>query len=347
MSIPLEVCLYGPHKDNKRLRLWIVLTGSIYGNQQLHWLPTECHINVTIANVTHSSLLSAFHAPRSTRTLRLSNTNLISTQFFWTSFGAATSFPPALRMCTYPDTSDRQRWRVFRLAVISITHRCIASGTSWTGCGHKQKCAVSHSFHEACWPYSILARKSHSAPVWAQSNILFCARRGGAYKPWPAGGVSPTAATALPAATVDERGSTSRSTQQAPFRHQVAAPSNANTFPRCRDAGEHLTACPSAHSASFPTRSLVAEFIMVDNRAVEVSIGRPVAATDRHLGAIITGANIAAAGKGNRGTWRNVFLAGHVSHRSDRIVQCTTTASPSRRLKSPMQSSSSWTAFTS
>ena len=94
--------------------------------QQLHWLPIKHRINFKIANITfrtlHSSqpvyLRSLLHGHHSTRSLRLSHTNLLSAPFVRTSFGARSfsvaapkiwnSLPPALRMCTSHDTFHRQ-----------------------------------------------------------------------------------------------------------------------------------------------------------------------------------------------------------------------------------------------
>ena len=64
--------------------------------QQLHWLPIEYRANFKIANSTfrtlHSSqlayLFSALHAYHFTRSLRLSNTNLLSVSFVCTLLGA-------------------------------------------------------------------------------------------------------------------------------------------------------------------------------------------------------------------------------------------------------------------
>ena len=93
--------------------------------QQLHWLPIKHHIDFKIANITfrtlHSSqpayLLSSLHACHSTRSLRLSTTNLLSAPFVRTSFGARSfsvaapkiwnSVPLSLRTCTSPDTFRR------------------------------------------------------------------------------------------------------------------------------------------------------------------------------------------------------------------------------------------------
>ena len=93
--------------------------------QQLHWLPIKHRIDFKIANITfltlHCSqpayLHSSLHACHSTRSLRLSNTNLLSAPFVRTSFGsrsfsvAATkiwnSLHLSLRTCTSPDTFRR------------------------------------------------------------------------------------------------------------------------------------------------------------------------------------------------------------------------------------------------
>ena len=88
-----------------------------------------------IANITfrtlHSSQLvylrSVLHTHHSTRSLRLSNTNLLSAPFVRTSFGARSfsvaapkiwnSLPPALRMCTSHDTFRHQlKTRYFQQA---------------------------------------------------------------------------------------------------------------------------------------------------------------------------------------------------------------------------------------
>ena len=95
--------------------------------QQLHWLPIKHRIDFKIANSTfrrptlHFSqpayLRSSLHACHSTRSLRLSNTNLLSAPFVRTSFGARSfsvaapkiwnSRPLSLRICTSPDTFRR------------------------------------------------------------------------------------------------------------------------------------------------------------------------------------------------------------------------------------------------
>jgi len=90
--------------------------------QQLHWLPVKHRIDFKIANITfrtlHCSqpayLRSSLHACHSTRSLRLSNTNLLSAPFVRTSFGSRSfsvavpkiwnSLPLSLRTCTSPDT---------------------------------------------------------------------------------------------------------------------------------------------------------------------------------------------------------------------------------------------------
>ena len=90
--------------------------------QQLHWLPIKHRIDYNIATITfhtfHSFqpayLRSSVHACHSTRSLRLSNTNLLSAPFVCTSFGARSfsvaapkiwnSLPPSLHTCTSPDT---------------------------------------------------------------------------------------------------------------------------------------------------------------------------------------------------------------------------------------------------
>ena len=96
--------------------------------QQLHWLPSPHYnhrIDFKIANVTfrtlHSSqpayLRSSLRACHSTRSFRLSNTNLLSAPSVRTSFGARSfsiaapkiwnSLPLSLRTCTCPDTFRR------------------------------------------------------------------------------------------------------------------------------------------------------------------------------------------------------------------------------------------------
>ena len=93
--------------------------------QQLHWLPTEHRIDFKIANITFCTLhcsqpayiRSSLHACHSTRSLRLSNTNLLSAPFVRTSFGSSSfsvagpkiwnSLPLSLRTCTSPDTFRR------------------------------------------------------------------------------------------------------------------------------------------------------------------------------------------------------------------------------------------------
>ena len=99
--------------------------------QHLHWLPIKHRISFKIANITFHTLQSSqpvylrsvLHTHHSTRSLRLSNTNLLCAPFVRTSFGshsfsvAATkiwnSLPPALRMCTSHDTF---RHHYFQLA---------------------------------------------------------------------------------------------------------------------------------------------------------------------------------------------------------------------------------------
>ena len=64
--------------------------------QQFHWLPIKHCIDFRIANVTSHTvyfsqpayLRSSLHACHSTRSLRLSNTNLLSAPFVHTSFGS-------------------------------------------------------------------------------------------------------------------------------------------------------------------------------------------------------------------------------------------------------------------
>jgi len=86
--------------------------------QQLHWLPITHRIDFKIASITfrtiYSSqpayLRSSLHACHSTRSLRLSNTNLLSAPFVCTSFGVRSfhvaapiiwnSLPLSLRTCT-------------------------------------------------------------------------------------------------------------------------------------------------------------------------------------------------------------------------------------------------------
>ena len=93
--------------------------------QQLHWLPIKHRIDFKIASITfrtlHCSqpayLRSSLHACHSTRSLRLSNTNLLSAPFVRTSFGSRSfsvtapkiwnSLPPSLRTCTSFDTFRR------------------------------------------------------------------------------------------------------------------------------------------------------------------------------------------------------------------------------------------------
>ena len=93
--------------------------------QQLHWLPIKHRIDIKIVNITfhilHSSqpayLRSSLHACHSTRSLRLSNSNLLSAPLVRTSFGARSfsittpqiqnSLPLSLRTCTSPDTFRR------------------------------------------------------------------------------------------------------------------------------------------------------------------------------------------------------------------------------------------------
>jgi len=94
--------------------------------QQLHWLPIKHRIDFKkIANIIfrtlHSSqpayLRPSLHACHSTRSLRLSNTNLLSAPFVRTSFSARSfsvaapkiwnSLPPSLRAFINPDTFRR------------------------------------------------------------------------------------------------------------------------------------------------------------------------------------------------------------------------------------------------
>jgi len=102
--------------------------------QHLHWLPIKHRINFKIANVTFRTLQSSqpvylrsiLHTHHSTRSVRLSNTNLLCTPFVRTSFGsrsfsvAATkiwnSLPPALRMCTSHDTFHQLKTHYFQQA---------------------------------------------------------------------------------------------------------------------------------------------------------------------------------------------------------------------------------------
>jgi len=95
--------------------------------QQLHWLPIKHRIDFKIANVTFRTLQcsqpaylrSSLHACHSTRSLRLSNTNLLSAPFVRTSFSSRSfsvaarkmwnSLPLSLRTCTSPDTFRRHR----------------------------------------------------------------------------------------------------------------------------------------------------------------------------------------------------------------------------------------------
>ena len=93
--------------------------------QQLHWLPIKHRIDFKTANIIfhtlHSTQLaylrSSLHACHSTRSLRLSNTNLLSVPYVRTSFGARSfsiaaskiwnSLPLFLLTCTSPDTFRR------------------------------------------------------------------------------------------------------------------------------------------------------------------------------------------------------------------------------------------------
>jgi len=63
--------------------------------QHLHWLPIKHRINFKIANITFRTLQSQpvylrsiLHTHHSTRSLRLSNTNLLCAPFVRTSFGS-------------------------------------------------------------------------------------------------------------------------------------------------------------------------------------------------------------------------------------------------------------------
>ena len=103
--------------------------------QHLHWLPIKHRINFKIANITFRTLQSSepvylrliLHMHHSTRSLRLSNTNLLCAPFVRTSFGSrsfsvaapkiSNSLPPALRMCTSHDTFRHQlKTHYFQLA---------------------------------------------------------------------------------------------------------------------------------------------------------------------------------------------------------------------------------------
>ena len=93
--------------------------------QQLHWLPIKQRIDFKIANIIFGTLhfsqpaylRSSLHACHSTRSLRLSNTNLLSAPFVRISFGSRRfsvvtpkiwiSLPLSLRICTSPDTFRR------------------------------------------------------------------------------------------------------------------------------------------------------------------------------------------------------------------------------------------------
>ena len=93
--------------------------------QELHCLPIKHRTEFKITNITFRTLYSSqpaylhasLHACHSTRSLRLSNTNLLSAPFVRTSFGARSfsvaapkiwnSLPPSLRSCTSPDTFRR------------------------------------------------------------------------------------------------------------------------------------------------------------------------------------------------------------------------------------------------
>jgi len=93
--------------------------------QQLHWLPIKQRIDFKIANIIFGTLhfsqpaylRSSLHACHSTRSLRLSNTNLLSAPFVRISFGSRRfsvvtpkiwiSPPLYLRTCTSPDTFRR------------------------------------------------------------------------------------------------------------------------------------------------------------------------------------------------------------------------------------------------
>ena len=88
--------------------------------QQLHWLPVQHRIDFKITNITFRTLRcsqlaylrSSLHACHSTRSLRLSNTNLLFAPFGSRSFSVAAakiwnSLPSSLRTCTSPDTFRR------------------------------------------------------------------------------------------------------------------------------------------------------------------------------------------------------------------------------------------------
>ena len=76
--------------------------------QQLHWLCIKHHIDFKIANVTFRTLYSSqpaylrsfLHPSHSTRSLRLSNTNLLSVPFVHTSFGTPASVLQPLKSGT-------------------------------------------------------------------------------------------------------------------------------------------------------------------------------------------------------------------------------------------------------
>jgi len=94
-------------------------------HEWLHWLPIKHLIDFKIANITFRTLhfsqpaylRSSLHVYHSTRSLRLSNTNLLSAPFVRTSFGSRSfsvaapkfwnSLPLSLRTCTCLDTFRR------------------------------------------------------------------------------------------------------------------------------------------------------------------------------------------------------------------------------------------------
>ena len=112
-------------KHNLLARVVTCSTRSCSPLQQLHWLPIKHRIDFKIANITFRALhfsqpaylRSSLHACHSTRSLRLSNTNLLSAPFVRTSFGSRrfsvaapkiwNSLPLSLRTCTSPDTFRR------------------------------------------------------------------------------------------------------------------------------------------------------------------------------------------------------------------------------------------------
>ena len=88
-----------------------------YGSRLYIWTRLLFGFTITVFSKFIHSLRSTLHACHSSRSLRPSNTNLLSAPFVRTSFGARSfsvaapkiwnSLPPSLRTCTSPDTFRR------------------------------------------------------------------------------------------------------------------------------------------------------------------------------------------------------------------------------------------------